>query len=62
MNRLKHKVLSAILGLSSGLAGVFSINRCPGGGACSSCFGCAGVGAGVIMMILVSRFKRKIVR
>jgi len=57
MERLKHKLLYAAFGASSGLTGIASFSRCSGN-ACTSCFGCAGVGIGVLLLALVNKFKK----
>lgn len=46
-NRLVHLAMTA----SGGAAGLFSLVRCSGT-TCSACFGCVGVGAGLVMVAL----------
>ncbi|MBI4686859.1 MAG: hypothetical protein HY756_03640 [Nitrospirae bacterium] len=52
MERLKDKLIYSTLGAGSGLAGIFSLSRCPGS-ACVSCLGCAGIGAGILILALL---------
>lgn len=56
MEQLKHKILSAAAGVSGGLAGLVALARCSGN-SCTACYGCAGVGAGIALAALVSRWK-----
>jgi len=54
MENLRSKFVSAALGATGGMAGLLSLSGCPGG-ACSSCFGCAGAGLGVLLMFVYGR-------
>jgi hypothetical protein len=54
MENVRAKLISAALGASSSMAGLLSLSRCSGS-ACTSCFGCAGVGMGVLLLVLFNR-------
>lgn len=56
MERLKDKIFYSALGASGGLAGLVSLSKCQGN-ACTSCFGCAGVGVGILLITLIKKFK-----
>ncbi len=56
MENFRPKLVSTALGASSCMAGLLSLSKCSGG-ACSSCFGCAGTAAGVLLLVLFSRSK-----
>lgn len=56
MEALKHKLLYGLLGATSGLSGLVSLARCSGG-TCTSCFGCAGAGVGIALIVLMNRMK-----
>lgn len=58
MENLRVKMTSAVLGASSGMAGLLSLSKCSGS-ACTSCFGCAGAGVGVLLLILLGRMSGK---
>ncbi len=58
MKSLKHKLFSGMFGASGGLAGLFSLSRCPGSN-CSSCFGCVGAGVGILFMVLLNKLRRE---
>ena len=58
MKSLKHKLFSSACGVSGGLAGLLSLSRCYGNG-CSSCFGCVGAGAGILVVMLFTRVIHK---
>ena len=55
MADLKSRILSGALGASSGLAGLTVLTRC-GGASCTSCFGCAGAGVGLVAIAIYHRF------
>lgn len=52
MGSVKHRILHLAVGASGGVAGLFPLARCPGT-ICSSCFGCAGVGVGIVLIALL---------
>lgn len=56
MENLRAKFVSTALGASSSLAGLLSLSKCSGS-ACTSCFGCAGAGMGILLLVLFSRLK-----
>jgi len=55
MDGLRHKVLYTAAGALTGLAGLVS-SRCAGG-TCTSCFGCGGIGVGILLMVLFNKIK-----
>ena len=57
MEGLKGKLICSFIGVSTGLSGIVSLSNCSAAG-CSSCLRCAGVGFGIVLMILLSRTKR----
>jgi len=57
MKKLKTHILYGSIGTSTGLAGFASASVCRGGD-CTSCWGCVGVGLGVLMMVLYNNYKR----
>ena len=50
MKKLNHKILYSLIGASGGLAGMLPAARC--GGYCTTCFGCAGIGLGIILVLI----------
>lgn len=56
MENLRANVISTALGVSSSLAGLLSLSKCPGS-TCTSCFGCAGAGIGVMLLVLFNRMR-----
>ncbi len=58
MEDVRDKFISTALGASSSIAGLFSITKCANG-ACTSCFACAGAGAGILLLVLFNRIKAK---
>lgn len=56
MEGCKSKLLCGAVGVSSGLPGVVSLSNCTGG-ACTSCFLCAGAVAGILLLALVQKIK-----
>ncbi len=56
MENFRPKLVSTVLGASSCMAGLLSLARCSGG-ACTSCFGCAGTAAGILLLVLFNRSK-----
>lgn len=57
MESLRHRLLYTAVGASSGLTGLVSFSRCSGN-VCTSCFGCAGAGIGVLLILLLNKFGR----
>ncbi len=57
MERLRNRLLYTALGASSGLTGLASFSRCSGN-ACTSCFGCAGAGIGVLLIVIFNKIRR----
>jgi alpha-D-ribose 1-methylphosphonate 5-triphosphate synthase subunit PhnL len=57
MKKLKTHILYGSIGASTGLAGFAPASVCRGGD-CTSCWGCVGVGLGVLLMILYNNYKR----
>lgn len=61
MERLRDKILYSAIGASGGLTGLISLSRCQGN-VCTSCFGCVGIGVGILLSVIIKRFgggKRK---
>lgn len=56
MQKLRAKFVSIAVGASSGMAGLLSLSKCSGS-VCTSCFGCAGAGIGILLITLYSKFK-----
>ena len=56
MENLPAKFISTAAGVSSSLAGLLTLSRCSAGN-CSSCFGCAGAGVGILMLAVITRLK-----
>ena len=56
MKKGSRQLLYGLIGAMSGLAGVVPLSRC--GGHCTACFGCAGAGLGIVL-ILTGRWIRK---
>ena len=54
MENARAKFISTALGASSSLVGLLSLSRCSAG-SCSSCFGCAGTGLGILMLVLFNK-------
>jgi hypothetical protein len=57
MENLRAKFISTAIGVSSSAAGLLSLSKCSGS-ACTSCFGCAGSGIGILLFVLFSRMRR----
>jgi len=55
MKKVKQQILYAFIGASGGLAGMIPLSRC--GGNCTACFGCAGVGLGIVLILIGQKFK-----
>jgi hypothetical protein len=56
MGNARAKLIASALGASSSLAGLLSLTKCSASN-CTSCFGCAGAGVGVLMLVLFTRMK-----
>ncbi len=56
MEKLKHKLFSAAIGISSGL---LPLSNCYGN-TCNSCFKCAGVGIGLFLIMVFNYLTRTI--
>ena len=56
MKKVKPQLLYALVGASGGLAGMLPLSRCSGN--CAACFGCAGVGLGIVLILIGQSFKR----
>ncbi|MHB8882722.1 MAG: hypothetical protein ACYC69_14585 [Thermodesulfovibrionales bacterium] len=56
MEDLRTKIISTALGASSSMAGLLSLSKCSGS-TCTSCFGCAGAGMGILLLVLFSRMR-----
>ena len=54
MENLRAKFVSTALGASSSLAGLLSLSKCSGS-TCASCFGCAGTGMGILLLLLFNK-------
>ena len=57
MEKLKDKLIYSAFGGIGSAAGLISLSRCSGNG-CTSCFGCAGAGIGLLLIALFNKFKR----
>jgi hypothetical protein len=53
---VRGKFVSTALGASGSMAGILSISKCSGN-VCTSCFGCAGGGIGILLLVLFSKMK-----
>ncbi len=58
MERVKRNIVYGVLSAATGLAGMAALARCAGAG-CTACFGCAVPGAGILLISLVQRKRRK---
>ena len=56
MGGLRNRILCGGAGASAGLSGILSVARCYGN-ACTSCFGCFGVGACILLVVLADKAK-----
>ena len=56
MRTLKDQILSGMVGAAGGLAGVVPFSRC--GGNCAACFGCVGVGLGIVLIVIGRKIMR----
>ncbi|MBU2591503.1 MAG: hypothetical protein KKC21_05755 [Nitrospinae bacterium] len=57
MKKSTDKLLYSAFGGIVGAIGIISLSRCKGKG-CTACFGCAGVGIGLLLIALFNKFKR----
>lgn len=57
MENVKNKLVCGAAGIAGGLSGVVSLPHCTGS-ACASCFGCAGAGMGILLLLLLRKMKR----
>lgn len=57
MKKRKQQILYSLMGASGGLAGMFPLSRC--GGNCAACFGCAGIGIGIVLILIGQKFRSK---
>ena len=55
MKKVKPQLLYALIGASGGLAGMLPLSRCNGN--CAACFGCAGVGLGVVLILIGKKIR-----
>lgn len=55
MKKLKQQILYGLIGASGGLAGMVPLSRC--GGNCAACFGCAGVGLGIVLILVGQKIR-----
>jgi len=55
MKKAKQHILCALIGASGGLAGMLSLSRCSGN--CTACFGCAGVGLGIVLILIGQKIR-----
>ncbi|OGW27729.1 MAG: hypothetical protein A2X59_13035 [Nitrospirae bacterium GWC2_42_7] len=56
MINIQAKFVSTALGASSSMAGLLSLSKCSGS-TCTSCFGCAGAGIGILLVLMYSKLK-----
>jgi hypothetical protein len=56
MEKIRHKLINALFGVSGGLTGLIFISGCSGR-ACPSCIGCAGAGAGILLLMLWNKIR-----
>ena len=56
MDGLKHKIIYAAVGAITGLAVLVPFPRCAGT-TCASCFGCGGIGIGILLIVLFNKIK-----
>lgn len=57
MEDLRARVISTVLGASSGMAGLLSLTKCSGS-VCASCYGCAGAGTGLLLLLAFGILRR----
>ncbi len=50
---MRYKAFVAMLSAATGLAGLAILGRCSGG-SCTSCYGCAAPGAGILVLGIVN--------
>ena len=56
MDGLRNKILYTAASAMSGLGVFFSFSRCAGT-TCTSCFGCGGIGIGILLIVLFNKIK-----
>ncbi|MCC6346985.1 MAG: hypothetical protein IT388_07315 [Nitrospirales bacterium] len=57
MEDVKTKLLCGAVSSAGGLWGMASLPHCAGG-SCPSCFGCAGAGIALLLLVLVQKIRR----
>lgn len=57
MEKLKNKMVTSALGAAGALAGAGTVSSCAGG-ACASCFACAGGGGVLLLAVLFNRVRK----
>ncbi len=57
MEGLKSKMVGSLIGMSTALAGMVSVVNCSAAG-CPSCYRCAGVGFGVVLLAVLSKDRK----
>lgn len=55
MKKFKNKILYGLIGASGGLAGMVPLSRCNGN--CTACIGCAGIGLGIVLILIGQKIK-----
>lgn len=53
MNKRKPQIRYGVLGAFGGLAGILPLSRC--GGNCGACFGCAGIGLAIVLILITQK-------
>lgn len=56
MRKLKQKILYYLIGAFGGLTAMLPLARC--GGHCTTCFGCGGLGLGVVVVLIAQKIRR----
>ena len=54
MKGRRHPILYGLMGAAGGLAGMLPLGRC--GGNCAACYGCAGIGLGIALILIGQKF------
>ena len=57
MKKCEKHFIYGLIGISVGLTGLVSIPRCSG--TCNACFGCAGVGMGMILILVCQKISNR---
>jgi hypothetical protein len=55
MKKRHQEILYTLIGASGGLAGMIPFTRCYGN--CIACFGCSGLGLGVLVVLIVRKIR-----